>query len=71
MTDDGIPDLEDIQKAEDRIGPYVNRTPIMTSGTLDGMALGRLFFRCENLQRRDHSSSEEPRTVPFPSHRRR
>ncbi len=51
MTDDGIPDLEDIQKAEDRIGPYVNRTPIMTSRTLDGMTLGRLFLKCENLQR--------------------
>jgi len=28
-----------------------NRTPVLTSSSLDGMAGARLFFKCENFQR--------------------
>ena len=29
----------------------INRTPVMTSETLDAQAGARLFFKCENLQK--------------------
>ena len=34
-----------------RIGPYIHRTPVMTSETLDRMAGARLFFKCDNFQK--------------------
>jgi threonine dehydratase len=46
-----IPTKEDILAAAERIGPYANRTPVMTSRALDSMTGCRLFFKCENLQR--------------------
>jgi len=43
--------LEDIREAHARIRPFIHRTPIMTSASLDELAGARLFFKCENLQR--------------------
>jgi len=43
--------LADIRAAHERIRPYVHRTPVMTSRTLDGFAGARLYFKCENFQR--------------------
>lgn len=43
-------DLAVIRAAHDRIRPYVVRTPVRTSATLDAATGGRLFFKCENLQ---------------------
>ncbi|HEV7715478.1 MAG TPA: pyridoxal-phosphate dependent enzyme, partial [Steroidobacteraceae bacterium] len=40
-----------IQEAHLRIRDKINRTPVMTSGSLDGMAGGSLFFKCENFQK--------------------
>ncbi len=37
--------------AHARIAPYIHRTPVMTSGSLDARFGGRLVFKCENLQR--------------------
>lgn len=34
-----------------RIQPHIHRTPVMTSCSLDVMAGGRLFFKCENMQK--------------------
>jgi len=50
-TDPWIPTLKDIQVAAYRIEGIVNRTPIMTSRSLNEMVGGDLFFKCENLQR--------------------
>lgn len=33
-----------------QIAPFVNRTPVITSETLDARAGAALFFKCENLQ---------------------
>ena len=45
------PDLADVQAAAARIGPFIHRTPVVTSAHLDGVTGARLFFKCENLQR--------------------
>lgn len=46
-----IPGLHDVREAAVRIAPYVARTPVMTSRTLDARAAATLFFKCENFQR--------------------
>ena len=46
-----VVDLNDIRRAAARIAPHVNRTPVITSHTLDALAGRSLFFKCENLQR--------------------
>lgn len=43
--------LTQIQKAAERIQGEVNRTPVMTSRTLDRITGARLYFKCENFQR--------------------
>ena len=50
MTTDA-PTLDDVREAAMRIAPWVHRTPVMTSRTLDQRAGATLFFKCENLQR--------------------
>lgn len=44
-------DLSDVEKAYDRIKQYVNKTPVMTSRTLNEMVGGEIFLKCENFQR--------------------
>jgi threonine dehydratase len=52
MTSDRLTvTLEDVRAARERIAPYVHRTPVMTSRTLDGRTGARLFFKCETFQR--------------------
>ena len=43
--------LADIRAAHTRIAPYVHRTPVLTSATLDELCGGQLFFKCENFQK--------------------
>jgi threonine dehydratase len=45
------PDLSAIREAHRRIGPYIERTPVLSSPALDELAGARLFIKCENLQR--------------------
>jgi len=42
---------EDIIAAHDRIRPFIHRTPVMTSSTIDAMAGATLYFKCENFQK--------------------
>lgn len=44
------PSLADVRAAADRIRPFVRRTPVHTSGTLDRLSGRRLFFKCEQFQ---------------------
>jgi threonine dehydratase len=46
-----IPRFEDVIAAAERIGPYVHRTPVLTSRTLNQMAGAELFMKDEGLQR--------------------
>jgi threo-3-hydroxy-L-aspartate ammonia-lyase len=41
----------DVEAAARRLEGIAHRTPVMTSSTADARADGRLFFKCENLQR--------------------
>ncbi len=46
-----IPDRHTIEQAHARIRPFIHRTPVMTSRSLDAATGASLFFKCENLQR--------------------
>ena len=41
----------DVQDAATRIAPFVHRTPVLTSTTLDAWTGATLFLKCEHLQR--------------------
>lgn len=43
--------LSDVEKAYERIKQYINKTPVMTSRTLNGMVDGKIYLKCENFQR--------------------
>jgi threonine dehydratase len=40
------PTIQDVQAAAERIRPYIHRTPVMTSETIDALAGAALFFKC-------------------------
>ncbi len=44
-------DVRDILKARRRIQEMINKTPVLTSTTLDNMLSAEVFFKCENFQR--------------------
>jgi threonine dehydratase len=48
---DTIPTREDIIKAHDRITPYIHRTPVLTSHSIDEIAEAEIFFKAENFQK--------------------
>jgi len=41
----------DVRAAHERIAPYVHRTPVVTSRTLDARTGARLFLKCETFQK--------------------
>lgn len=46
-----IPTFDDVLAAHARIAPYIHRTPVLTSSTLDALTGASLFFKCENFQK--------------------
>ncbi|MFY7788605.1 MAG: pyridoxal-phosphate dependent enzyme [Thermoflexibacteraceae bacterium] len=46
-----IPTLEAIQKAAQRIQPFVHQTPVLSSQTINKQIGASLFFKCENFQK--------------------
>jgi len=46
-----LPTLSDIQSALLRIGPFIHKTPVLTSKQLSKIFGCELFFKCENFQR--------------------
>ncbi len=46
-----LPTTDDLEAAHERIQPHIHRTPVLTSRHLDSRCGGRVFFKCENLQR--------------------
>ena len=40
-----------ILEAHARIQPFIHRTPVLTNQTIDDIAGGKLFFKCENFQK--------------------
>lgn len=45
------PDWEAILQAHRRIAPWIHRTPVLRSLSLERMTGAELFFKCENLQK--------------------
>src|SRR3954469_13357692 len=43
--------LDEIQQAAERLEPWVHRTPVLTSRTLDARCGGSVVLKCENFQR--------------------
>jgi len=43
--------LDDIRNAAQRIQPYIHRTPVLTSESLDTRVEAQVFLKCENLQK--------------------
>ena len=48
---DMFPSAGEICDAHQRIHPYVHKTPVLTSKSIDELAEASLFFKCENMQR--------------------
>lgn len=46
-----IPDKQSIAEAHERIKPYIHKTPVLTSASLDEMAGCHMYFKCENFQK--------------------
>jgi threonine dehydratase len=46
-----IPLASDIREAVDRVYPFINHTPVLTSGTIDRILNSNIFFKCENFQK--------------------
>src|SRR3954469_9887938 len=44
-------DLATIRAAHDRIRPHISRTAVLTNARLNAACGGKLFFKCENLQK--------------------
>lgn len=46
-----IPSKIDIIKSHERIKPYINRTPVLSSRKINEICDAEVFFKCENLQK--------------------
>ena len=46
-----IPTFSDIQAAHELIKPYIHRTPVLTSQSINSLMGCELFFKCENFQK--------------------
>ncbi len=46
-----IPLFTDIQKAHERIKPFVHHTPVLSSQSINTICGAEIFFKCENLQK--------------------
>jgi len=46
-----LPSLEDIRQSHALIKPYIHRTPVLTSQSINVISGAQLFFKCENFQK--------------------
>ncbi|MEH2921519.1 threo-3-hydroxy-L-aspartate ammonia-lyase [Samsonia erythrinae] len=51
MSDLHLPTFDDVVAAAERIAGYANKTPVMTSRTVNAAFGADVFFKCENFQR--------------------
>lgn len=49
MTD--MPTVAEIRTVADRIRPFIHRTPVLTSSSINNICGAELFFKCENFQK--------------------
>jgi threo-3-hydroxy-L-aspartate ammonia-lyase len=43
--------FEDVAAAHERLKVHARRTPVLSSTTINGMTGGKVYFKCENMQR--------------------
>ena len=43
--------VQDIIEAHERIKPFIHKTPVLTSKTINAVAGAEIFFKCENFQK--------------------
>lgn len=46
-----LPNYEDVAAAAERIKDFINKTPVLTSRTVNNEFKAEVFFKCENFQR--------------------
>lgn len=46
-----FPEAKAIQEASNRISPFIHRTPVLTSKSIDEILKSQLYFKCENFQK--------------------
>ena len=46
-----LPTYRDVEEAATRLAGVVNRTPVLTSRTVNSLSAAQVFFKCENFQR--------------------
>ena len=46
-----VPDFAAVERAAERIAPYIAATPVLHSSSIDALAGAELHFKCENFQR--------------------
>jgi threonine dehydratase len=46
-----LPTFSDVKEAHQRIQPYIHRTPVLTSQSVNHLLGAELFFKCENFQK--------------------
>lgn len=46
-----IPTYKNVAQAHQRILPYLNKTPVLTSRTINELTGAQFYFKCENFQR--------------------
>jgi threonine dehydratase len=51
MNTQTLPTYQDVEDAASRLVGHANRTPVLTSRTVDALFDAQVFFKCENLQR--------------------
>ncbi len=51
MTAHYAANLDSIRAAQRRVDPFIRRTPVLTSATLDALSGRRLWFKCEVFQK--------------------
>lgn len=51
MSSKPLPGLSDIRDAHRRILPYIHRTPVLTSSSINAILGAEFYFKCENFQK--------------------
>jgi len=46
-----LPKYKDVVKAHERIKPYIHKTPVLTSKSINEITGCEIFFKCENFQK--------------------
>ncbi len=46
-----IPTFEDIKRVHEAIAPYINKTPVLSSSSINKMSGASIYFKCENFQK--------------------